>query len=79
VLTAIGRGCNNIETAVQKWTLDIAENVPSRSYQIGSRLLDNPLGTTRAAVFIWRMVTTVAAPVVVRLRSRNYAPRTSGG
>jgi hypothetical protein len=49
-------GCNNLEKVVGKWTEEINLNLPTASYQINDRWLDNPLGVTRAAVFAWEAI-----------------------
>lgn len=62
-LTFIGRplcGCNNIQALVKSMTDDLARNISteagSSSYQLTSRILDNPWGTQRGAVMAWQLI-----------------------
>lgn len=45
--------CESLETFVKHWAFDFAANSPDHTQQISRKFLDNPLGTTRAARFVW--------------------------
>lgn len=53
-------GCNNLEKVVGKWTEDLGLQMTtaesSSRYDLSQRLIDNPLGTTRGAIFAWEIV-----------------------
>jgi hypothetical protein len=53
-------GCNNLEKVVGKWTEDLALQMTtaetSSRYELSQKLLENPLGTTRGAVFAWEAI-----------------------
>lgn len=52
--------CEQIRNLQAHWRTDLAVRVStqaqSTSYNVSRQLLDNPLGTTRAAVYAWRVV-----------------------
>lgn len=52
--------CNNVESLVKHWRDDMALNdsssVGSTSYQVAQRVLENPFGSTRGALFAWNLV-----------------------
>lgn len=59
-LTLLNRevcSCSNIEGLKKHWTTDLAMRTPGgTSYDINAKVLDNPLGTTRAAVSAWNLI-----------------------
>lgn len=59
-------GCHNLEAAWMRWTEDVSlrESSPtlSKSFQTNKKMLDNPFGTTKGAIYAWD---------VVRRRSRR--------
>lgn len=48
-------GCDSLNHVGLYWREDLAE-INNARFQIGRRVLDNPLGTTRAAVEAWKFV-----------------------
>ncbi len=52
--------CEHLRAMMEHWRTDLAHSVSgpsnSSSFKFQTRMLDNPLGTTRAAVFAWRVV-----------------------
>lgn len=52
--------CEQLRNMQAHWRADLAINrsspAESASYKLSTRLLDNPFGTTRAAIFAWRVV-----------------------
>ena len=59
-LTLLNRevcSCSNIEGLKKHWTTDYAMSTPGGPrYEINAKMLDNPLGTTRAAVNAWNLI-----------------------
>lgn len=49
-------GCKTVEAASQYWREDFALLTQDHSFRVSSKLLDNPLGTTRGAVEAWRII-----------------------
>lgn len=49
-------GCKTVEAASQFWREDFALLTQDHSFRVSSKLLDNPLGTTRGAVEAWRII-----------------------
>lgn len=53
-------GCHNLEAVVKLWAEDLALNwgnpTSNASFQVSSRLLDNPFGTKRGEIEAWRIV-----------------------
>ena len=53
-------GCSNIENVAKSMREDLAANIASPSaslsFQISDRILDNPFGTKRGAIYAWRVV-----------------------
>lgn len=49
-------GCKTVEAATQYWREDFALLTQDHSFRVSSKLLDNPLGTTRGAVEAWRII-----------------------
>lgn len=51
--------CSNVTAAVEYWQEDLAKTkfgqASSENYQIDRSLLSNPFGTTRGAVYAWRL------------------------
>lgn len=47
--------CNNTEAFLNYWREDLARSDSSRSFQNSSGVLDNPFGTTRGALYAWRI------------------------
>lgn len=52
--------CNNLDAFTKHWSLDLAyqqaSQAVSTSFKLSSRLLDNPIGTTRAAINAWQLI-----------------------
>lgn len=52
--------CQNVTSLFQRWTEDMAHNVAtpasSSSFRIPQSILNNPIGTTRAALDAWRKI-----------------------
>lgn len=49
--------CTNIEGLMNYWTTDMATRTPGgATFQLSSKVLDNPMGTTRAAVNAWNLI-----------------------
>lgn len=63
-------GCNNLEKVVNKWTDDLGLQTTttesSTRYELSQRLIDNPLGTTRGAIFAWETVSRMQSGRAVR-------------
>lgn len=59
-LTLLNRAmcsCNSIESLHKHWTTDLAMRTPGgTNYDTNAKILDNPLGTTRAAVNAWNLI-----------------------
>lgn len=59
-LTLLNRevcSCSNIEGLKKHWTTDLALRTPGGTqYATSNKVLDNPLGTTRAAVNAWNLI-----------------------
>ena len=49
-------GCNNLDAITQHWGHDLAIEGSEVGDKITDRLLNNPFGTTRGAVFAWKLV-----------------------
>lgn len=53
-------GCHNLEAAWRRWTEDLSvrysDQTISKSYQTTRRMLDNPFGRSRGAVYAWEVV-----------------------
>lgn len=49
-------GCNAIKEFTDYWSEDLAQSEIGKSYQVSRRKLDNPIGTTRAAVYVWDVI-----------------------
>lgn len=54
------QSCEELQNLQAHWRADLAQNMSSPgqsiSYKFDQKLLSNPFGTTRAAVFAWRVV-----------------------
>lgn len=49
--------CSNVENMMNHWTTDMAVRTPGgATYNVSQDLLDNPMGTTRAAIHAWRLI-----------------------
>lgn len=61
--------CENIRDLQSHWRTDLAARVStqagSNSFQLSRELLDNPFGTTRAAVYAWSVVSPLRVGEVV--------------
>lgn len=58
-LTLLNRevcSCSNIEGLKKHWTTDYALRTPGVAYDTSAKIMDNPLGTTRAAVNAWNLI-----------------------
>ena len=51
-------GCRNVENIANHWGQDLARATPEGSNRVGSKWLDNPLGTTQGAIHAWRLIRT---------------------
>ena len=50
-------GCTNVESLINHWTEDLGQRTPGgSSYEVSRSMLDNPLGTTRAAILAWNLI-----------------------
>lgn len=49
-------GCNNFSSHLDYLRVDLSEIGEDRTYQTTPQILDNPLGTTRAAVMLWKYI-----------------------
>ena len=53
-------GCNNLENMQAHWREDLtmqeSNSTGNSSYQINDDVLRNPLGTTRGALYAWRIL-----------------------
>lgn len=49
-------GCGNVAQFAQHWRDDLAMSNAGRSYQNGARVIDNPFGSTRGALYAWDVV-----------------------
>lgn len=53
-------GCSTLQAYSQHWSTDLAHrtgtSAMSSSFQLSRRVLDNPLGTTRGAMYAWNMI-----------------------
>lgn len=54
------QSCEQLQNLQAHWRADLAQNISSSgqsiSFKFSTKMLDNPFGTTRAAVFAWRVV-----------------------
>lgn len=52
--------CQGLASKIQYWVNDLSESVSNQgsgtSYMLAKNILDNPLGTTRAAIYAWNLV-----------------------
>jgi hypothetical protein len=50
--------CQQLENLARYWSEDYAvvQGQNASRYQINTKIMDNPLGTTRADVFVWRLI-----------------------
>lgn len=49
--------CSNVEALFKYWTQDLAYSEPGGgTYRVAWRQLDNPIGTTRAALHAWELI-----------------------
>lgn len=48
--------CSSLETFTNYWAYDLADRSSGHSTRVSRGLLENPLGTTRAASFVWDAV-----------------------
>lgn len=52
--------CQPVENAMRHWTTDLAQSTTDptggMSFSMSRGALDNPLGTTRAAMFVWNLI-----------------------
>ncbi len=54
--------CSSLETFTKYWAFDWAQNAPDHNQQVSRKFLDNPLGTTRAARFVWDAIQRYKLP-----------------
>ena len=50
-------GCSNFKRIWEHQRTDIAESRKDRSFTVSQSIIENPLGTTRAGINLWRMIT----------------------
>lgn len=48
--------CNALEKITKYYGVDLAEVTDSSRFNVSVRMLDNPIGTTRAALHAWRLI-----------------------
>ena len=57
-------GCNNIQQLARRMTEDLAAVVSSvsvsQSFRINDRMLNNPWGTMRGAVYAWQVASSMS-------------------
>lgn len=54
--------CASLETFTKYWAEDLSVNTTEQTRQVSRRFLDNPLGTTRAARFVWDAIMRYRIP-----------------